>query len=105
MTRARRARRTRPDCNALLVGYAAFGGGFDALDVLVERAARGLERRRFPALLSALELGLRHLQIDAVLDRVDRDAIAVVDERDRPAFLRFGRDVSDQKAVRAAAEA
>ena len=36
---------------------------------------------------------------------VDHDAVAVGDERDRAAVDRFGRDVADAEAVRAAAEA
>ena len=35
---------------------------------------------------------------------VDDDAVAIADERDRPAVLRFRRDVADDEPVRAAGE-
>ena len=39
-----------------------------------------------------------------ILLGVDRDLVAVLDQRDRAAFLSLGRDVADDKAVRAAGE-
>ena len=35
---------------------------------------------------------------------VDDDAVAVFDQRDGPSYLRLGRDVADDEAVRAARE-
>ena len=87
---------------SLFVRHAPFGSGSHVLDVLVQRAARRLERRCLPRLAALGELGLRDLDVDLLRLRVDVDGVPVAHERNRAAHLRLGRDVTDQEAVRAA---
>src|SRR4029078_12040120 len=88
-----------------LVGHTAFAGGFDVLDVLVQRAASVLVGRGVPGGAAAGNFGAIDGHVDAVGLGVDRDLVAVLHEGDGAAFLRLGRDVADDEAVRAAAEA
>ena len=43
--------------------------------------------------------------VEAILVQIDDDRVAVLDERDRAAEVRFRRDVADDEADRAAGEA
>src|SRR5262245_61259663 len=83
----------------LLVGDTALGRRAHVLDVLEERAARRLQRRRRERRAPARQLVARDLELEHALLRVDQDAIAVAHQRDRPAVLRLGRHVPDQEAV------
>ncbi len=82
------------------VGDTTAAGVLDELDVLVQRALRDLERGRLPRCAAFLELLWRHMQLDRVLDGIDRDDIAVVDKRDRAADLGLRHDVADAEPVR-----
>ena len=65
-----------------LVRHAAFGGALHVLDVLVERAARGLVGRRFPGGSRARpSSSARQLDVERVLVGVDRDPVAVLHQR------------------------
>ena len=54
---------------------------------------------------AARELVVVDVELDQQPVRVDGDRIAFLDERDRAADIRFGRDVADHHAPRAAREA
>ena len=53
---------------------------------------------------TAGEFGIGGGHVDPVGFGVERDGVAVLDERDWTASLRFRSDVADDKAVRAAGE-
>lgn len=84
-----------PSC----IGDASVAGIFDDLGVLVERALGNLERRRLPLLAAALELLGSNLQLNSVLDCIHRDNVAVADQSDGPADLRFRHDVANAETV------
>eukprot|EP00982_Pelagococcus_subviridis_P017416 31537-Pelagococcus_subviridis.AAC.2 len=80
--------------------------GADALDVLVQRPSRRLERLSRPLLLPRLPLRVVDVErVHRPLLRVDLDDVAVLDQADRAAGLRLRADVADDEPVRAAAEA
>src|SRR5689334_23329549 len=87
------------------VGYRTLARVAHELRVLAEHA-RGIARLRLlPLRLAPGELRLRHVRLDQALLRVDGDRIAFLEERDGPALVGFGRDVSHHHAPRAAGEA
>jgi hypothetical protein len=88
------------------VGDAAFGSRVYGANVFVQRARRRLERRRPPGGLARGPLGVVDDDVDGArrVARVDADRVAVLQQRNRPADLRLGRDVADAEAVRPAAE-
>jgi hypothetical protein len=72
----------------------------DDFGVLVERALGVLERGRGPQRAAARELLVRDAQLNRVFHGVDRNDVAVLDERDRAPVLRFWNDVADAESVR-----
>ena len=50
------------------------------------------------------KFGIGNMHGDAVLFIINADPIAILHQRDRPAFLRFGGDMADDEAVAAAGE-
>ena len=72
--------------------------------VLREHAGGVARLGQLPLGLAAGQLVSAHVEIDGVGNRVDHDAIAFPDERDRAAVDGLGRDVADTEAVRAAGE-
>jgi hypothetical protein len=70
------------------------------LGVLVERSRADLERRGDPVCPPAGQLLVRNVHLERVVDGVDRDDVAVLDERYRTTDLGFGDDVADNEAVR-----
>ena len=62
-------------------------------------AAAGVARlRRSPARASPRKLVVRHVELDQQPVRVDRDRVAFLDQRDRPANEGFGCHVTDDHA-------
>ncbi len=80
----------------------AVGGGADQQRVLGQRAAADLRCGRLPAGAARGEIGVGG---DLAAGGVDHDAVAFVQQRDRPAARGFRRDVADHEAVGGAAEA
>src|SRR6185312_6838159 len=74
----------------------AVGSGADQQRVLGQRAAADLRCGRLPAGAAGGEVGVGG---DLAAGRVDHNAIAFVQQRDRTAARRFGRDVADHEAV------
>src|SRR3954463_16229881 len=78
------------------------------LDVLGEHPAiAALEAAlgRLPVGAALFELGFRDLEIYGAGGNVERDAVAVPDQRQRTADVRLGRDMQDAGAVAGAAHA
>src|SRR6185369_7636610 len=72
----------------------------DGLGVAPQRArgVHGLARLPFP--LARGELGLGKLHADRAFDGIDRDDVAVLQQRDRAAQRGFGADMADAEAAR-----
>src|SRR6187200_2294512 len=87
-----------------LVRHAAFRGGSNEAHVLREHASCRLRRWRNPRFPSSRQFLIAHIDAQEASGSVDRDAIAVLHERDRTAFLSFRRDVADDEAVRSCRE-
>src|SRR5262249_36762585 len=86
-----------PNCP---VGGGAEGRRADLGRVFLEQAGEWpRSRARLPGRAPAREFGVVDQQIDATGARVDADAVAVADERDRSARHRLGRDVTDAHAA------
>src|SRR5882672_5588458 len=88
-----------------LVRHAAFACALDALDVFVERATSGFERRGGPSLAALGEFGFGDLDVDDVFLSVERDLVARLHQRNRTAALGLGADMADNETVAAAREA
>jgi len=58
-----------------------------------------------PCIASAQKFLIRDVQGDRALDRVDCDAVAIHDKRNRSSFLGLRRDVADHKSMRPSAKA
>ena len=63
------------------------------------------QRRPLPPRQARLNLRIGQVQMEAALGNVDGDRVAVLDDGQRSAFGRLGRDVSDETAVVRAGEA
>lgn len=64
--------------------------------VFRQGAAPDLRNGPLPRLPSLLQLGVVYIRdVDAILDRIDHDGVAVSDQRDRTPDCGFGSDVSD----------
>ena len=59
---------------------------------------------RLPGQLALSQLGFGNHDVNAAVGEVNAHAVAVAEQADRPAFLRFGRDVPNAGARRAPAE-
>lgn len=72
----------------------------DDLAVLVERTLTDLERRGGPVCASSGELLVRDVHAERVVDGVDGDDVAVLNEGDGSSNLSLGDDVTDDESVR-----
>src|ERR1700730_4307399 len=79
-------------------------GALGELGVLGENAARIARVGQLPIRLTPVDLGVVDQEVARVAGGVDHDAVAVLDERDRPPVDGLGRDVPDAVPVRAARE-
>src|SRR5450631_147608 len=84
---------------AALIGLPDVAGEHPAIAAL----EAGL--RLFPCGAALCQLRLRNIEIDAARGDVERDAVAVLHERQRPADIGFRRDMQDAGAVAGAAHA
>src|SRR5206468_535869 len=80
-------------------------GVADGLGVAPDGTRGVLGRPGLPASAPACQLSLAELDLDAALDRVDLDLVAVAHERDRPAHCRLRADMADAEAAGGAGEA
>ena len=71
----------------------------DKFRVLVQRALVHLEGRGDPRLPPLRKLRVRNVENDRVADRVNGNHISILNESDRTAFLGFGDDVANDKAM------
>ena len=83
----------------LLVRHAPFARALYVLDVLIERAASGFVGRILVGGFAAGEFVGRDVHVNPVGFGVDRNRVAILDQPDRFATLRFGGDMSHDKAV------
>src|SRR4051812_44279207 len=84
--------------------YRAAARWADELGVFRERAGLVPGRRLFPLRTAFLQLVSAQLDVDGSLFRIDADHVAVTDQRDRPADVRFGADVPNHQPAGRAAE-
>src|SRR5690606_29572077 len=87
------------------VGQGTLAGRADVLRIAPQRAGVVVVPARLPDLAALGQRGLVDFEVDGARFGVDRDHVAVHDQRDRPAFGRLGPDVSDAEAARRAGEA
>src|SRR5688572_11799518 len=87
-----------------LIRHAPQARALHQADVLRERSPVRLVGRHLPRLSPCRKFAIRQIHTEQVLLRVDRDAVAAVDQRNGPAFLRLRSDVPDDKAVRSSRE-
>src|SRR6185312_2612602 len=87
------------------MGDGALLGVAHRLGVFPDRARLVLVAARLPALAPLGQLGLAQLDRDGALLGVDRDHVAVLQQRDRPAHRGLRPDMSDAEAARRAGEA
>ena len=92
------------DGRVLFVGYAAFGGAFDVLDVLVQSTTRYLQGWSLPEAAPFGNFGLGDCEVKSIGVGVDGDVIAILDQGDWATLLGFGSYVPDDKSMRATAE-
>src|SRR6185312_127443 len=83
------------------LGGGAVGSGTDQQRVLGQRAAADLRRGWLPVGATCDEVGVGN---DLAAGGVDHDAVAFVQQRDRPAACRLRCDVADHEAVGGAGE-
>ena len=57
-----------------------------------------------PAAAQGHALDCRHVDVDSILLGVDGDGIAILHQRNRATFLRFGSNVADDESVGATRE-
>lgn len=89
---------SQPCCGSL-IRNTSFRSRLHGLDVLVQRASGRFVSRRCPVGSAGGELFVGEVDVDASFVGIDGDLVAGFDESDRAAFLSFGRDVADDKAV------
>src|SRR5436190_4194470 len=82
------------------VGHRALLGVADALGVFPQRARLIAVLARRPGAAALGQLGVAERDIDRPGDRVDRDPVAVAQQRDRPADRRLGPNMADTETVR-----
>src|SRR5437879_9621397 len=99
------AERAQRRLRNVAVGDRTLAGRRNVAQVLRHHALRITRWRCLPLGASLRELVVGDVQLDQKPVRVDRDGIALADQRDRPAGERFGRDVSDDHAPCATGEA
>jgi hypothetical protein len=92
--------RGRGDLGSAKEGLTTTGRSVaDDLAVLVERTLADLERRGGPVCASSGELLVRNVHAERVVDGVDGDDIAVLDEGNGTSDLSLGHDVTDDESV------
>src|SRR3546814_7590551 len=84
------------------MGDRAFIGRADILRIAPQCARTVIVGSRLPVRTTLGENSLADIEVDRAVDRVDTDRIAVLDQRDRAPLSRFGADMADAEATRAA---
>src|SRR4051812_45271903 len=87
------------------MGHGAIDGGPDLLGVFPKIAGAVLRLARLPALAPFGELRRGEIDINRAVDGVDRDDVAIPQQRNRSAHGRFRPDMADAEATRRAREA
>src|SRR5258708_6644630 len=87
------------------MGDRAIDGGPDLLGVFPKITGAILRRARLPVLASFGQLRLGESDIDGAVNGVDRDDVAIVEQRDRSTDRSLRPDMADAKAARCAREA
>ena len=89
----------------LEVGDAPLRSGAHTLDILVKCPPGGFERWRGPSYATLHPFCIANANcIHRALFRINLDDVSILNERDGAAHLSFGRHVSNDKSVRAAAK-
>src|SRR5215471_11449020 len=87
------------------MGQRAVTRRSDLLGVFPQITGSELGGARFPFFRAAIHFGLAELDVERAAFRIERDDIAVAEERDRPADRRLGTDMADAEAARGAGKA
>src|SRR6185312_6528214 len=87
------------------MGHSAIARGADLLGIFPQIAGGEFLAPRLPFLGAAFEFGRRQVGVERTLLGIERDAVAVADEADRPADCGFRTDVADTEPARRSGEA
>src|SRR5260370_41474506 len=87
------------------MGDGALLGVADSLGIFPQRAGLVAVLARRPGTAALREFAVAERNVDRPGNGVDRDLVAVAQQRDRAADRRLGADMADREAVRRAGEA
>src|ERR1044072_5268325 len=90
---------------AARMGHGAIDGGPDLLGVFPQIAGGETGLARLPAVLAAIPLFVGPRNVDRAGDGIDRDHVAIAQQRNRSAQRSLGTDMADAKAARRTREA